>query len=895
MFIIRLLPITVLLVLLSACGGGGGGSSGGGSSSSSSSSSGGTDTTPGAFAFVDQTSIGLAITVESNTITISGINAAAPISISGGEYSIDGGAYTAADGTVQSGQSVTVRQTSSDQFSTTTDATLTVGGVSDTFSVTTQAEDTTPDAFSFTAQTNAALTTPIESSQVTITGINSVAPVSITGGEYSIDSGAYTALAGTVQQGQTVRVRQTSSDQLATTTEAVLTVGGVDAVFAVTTLSEVTPPTAAILFPHVAGAVVNRSSITIRGTADDDSGVMSVSVNGVAATTSDNYANWQATIPLTLGEDPNPVSVEVTDMLGNVNASAAATTIIYRYGVQGTCSVDFGFDAANDLVYQKNIIEGIIEFDLADGARRPVLNNGFTLDRLRYSQSGQSLYMLTGAGSLYEVDAQTGTQTLVAETGLSGVQDIEIDEANGVMYVFDSTQLAIVAIDLDDGSQETVSDNSNSGGSFDIFGGAYLAFDDGRLFVGMGNFSPAIFEVDLDNGDRTVISDNSVLGLLKVEGLLADVSGGVLYAADLLGGLYEVDIGTGASSLLSAPDYANNLLFEQAFDIQLDAANGRALISSCKPGVLMAIDLADGSRSRMLSPDRGAGPNLHEPQRIAYDPIRDRVLTINRTPSTNALSIIAVDVATGDRTIVSGPSAGSGAAFQGLAGVAMDTVNDRILVTDRLADEVIAVDPVTGARTVLSGGGQGGPAFDEPGAITLDGDRALVVDLALDALIAVDLTTGDRTVISQTGGPGSGVDLDGPVDLALDVANRQAYILSKPLAALLRVDLDTGTRTVVSDAATGTGTALQSPMFMTVDLQHNVAIVPVSSPVTGLVLVDLDTGNREFKNLFGGLTAFGSTGLAVDSASGRIYIAGADVNSVGIYDIDAHSQALISR
>lgn len=109
------------------------------------------DTIPDAFTFTDQIGVGLNTVVTSNTITVSGITCAAPISISSCtssscQYSINSGAYTNASGTVNNGDSVTVRQTSSGIYSTTTSATLTIGGISDTFSVTTMAAplDTTP-------------------------------------------------------------------------------------------------------------------------------------------------------------------------------------------------------------------------------------------------------------------------------------------------------------------------------------------------------------------------------------------------------------------------------------------------------------------------------------------------------------------------------------------------------------------------------------------------------------------------------------------------------------------------------------------------------------------------------------------------------------------------------
>ncbi|WP_347273385.1 S8 family serine peptidase [Candidatus Kuenenia sp.] len=104
------------------------------------------DTIPDQFTFTDQTDVALSTLATSNTIIVTGINTAAAISIAGnnGEYSVNGGAYVTTSGTVNGGDTVAVRQTASANFATTTDTTLTIGGVSDTFSVTTLAAEPVP-------------------------------------------------------------------------------------------------------------------------------------------------------------------------------------------------------------------------------------------------------------------------------------------------------------------------------------------------------------------------------------------------------------------------------------------------------------------------------------------------------------------------------------------------------------------------------------------------------------------------------------------------------------------------------------------------------------------------------------------------------------------------------
>ncbi len=97
------------------------------------------DTTPNSFTFVDQANVALSALITSNTITVAGINATTSISVSGGAYSLNGGAYTTATGMVGNGDTVAVEHTSSAANSTATNTTLTIGGISDTFTSTTLA------------------------------------------------------------------------------------------------------------------------------------------------------------------------------------------------------------------------------------------------------------------------------------------------------------------------------------------------------------------------------------------------------------------------------------------------------------------------------------------------------------------------------------------------------------------------------------------------------------------------------------------------------------------------------------------------------------------------------------------------------------------------------------
>lgn len=113
------------------------------------------DNVPDQFTFTDQIDVSWSRNITSDTITVSGVNEDVSISITGGTYSINGEDFTDENGTVTNGDKVTVRLSSASSSHTTTSATVTIGGLSDTFSVTTKymidVGDSDPSCFIATA------------------------------------------------------------------------------------------------------------------------------------------------------------------------------------------------------------------------------------------------------------------------------------------------------------------------------------------------------------------------------------------------------------------------------------------------------------------------------------------------------------------------------------------------------------------------------------------------------------------------------------------------------------------------------------------------------------------------------------------------------------------------
>ena len=198
------------------------------------------DTQPDGFAFVDQTGVTPGATVTSNAITITGLTGASPVAIDGGSYSVgcDPQGFRTSNGSITNGQTICVRHVASSQHSAVVDTTLAIGGVTDTFTSTTAPPDTTPEPFTLPVINGVQPGSVVVSSPVTIAGIDSPAPISVMGGEYSIGcGGSWTSAAGTIALGQQVCVRHTAASQPSSSVTTTLTIGGISAGFVSTTMA----------------------------------------------------------------------------------------------------------------------------------------------------------------------------------------------------------------------------------------------------------------------------------------------------------------------------------------------------------------------------------------------------------------------------------------------------------------------------------------------------------------------------------------------------------------------------------------------------------------------------------------------------------------------------------
>ena len=283
--------------------------------------------------------------------------------------------------------------------------------------------------------------------------------------------------------------------------------------------------------------------------------------------------------------------------------------------------------------------------------------------------------------------------------------------------------------------------------------------------------------------------------------------------------------------------------------VAVDAANGRALVADERAQAVLAIDLATGTRSVLSDNTTDTDIPFCAPVALALDTANDRVLVADKAKH----AIFAVELSTGDRSVLSGSRVPDAAnPLVAPTGIAVDGSRALVVDNDVNGPAILEVDLATGARTILSGKSKpdGTNLFIGPTAIAVDSanNRALVVDNRRGAVYAVDLVTGARSILSNVTTPDIQNPFGFPVAITLDSANNRALVLDSRERAVFAVDLVTGARTVLSrgtqdSEVPDSANPFSGPAGIALDAANGRALV-IDSRLSALVAVALDDGAR---------------------------------------------------
>lgn len=419
---------------------------------------------------------------------------------------------------------------------------------------------------------------------------------------------------------------------------------------------------------------------------------------------------------------------------------------------------------------------------------------------------------------------------LGAEVGegppISQVRFLSITGDGSTLHFYDDDAEAVFAVDTTTGDRSIVSDASNAfDGNMPVGTGPALNRINAMAWDPVGNrllaaniSNDTLIAVNVTSGDRNVVSSDANEGpnFQTTRSIAVDPDSGAIFVYEQnRASLYGVDRITGDRTVVSSDpgstdgEVGTGVDLSGTRNVVFDPDSGNLYATNTDINGIIAIDPATGNRSVFSDPEPeagapvGTGSNLYYPFELA---LGDGELLVD---DSHQEVLTAVDLTTGDRSVFLSSRLGDGYRFgNGPSNLVVDPATSTIyawLDSDR---KILAIDPATMERTVIvdrDDAGSGVPVSAIDG-IALHGSSLYFLDDSADSLIRVDTGTLARTVISDdedehngNAQVGTGPAFDGPKALAVDAANNRIFVADNRERSIVAVDLATGNRTVFSD------------------------------------------------------------------------------------------------
>ena len=282
-----------------------------------------------------------------------------------------------------------------------------------------------------------------------------------------------------------------------------------------------------ILFPPP--SATSEASMVVRGASRVGAGVSEVSVNGVAATSSDGFLSWRATVPLVVGSNNLSVSIRRNGVIINNSASVA----VQRFSSESSIvrgSGTWGGGRLNGMFYETAVDRMILTDDVSDG--------------------------------VWGVSTSTGSRTAVSNGGLgvgTGVgltfaTDITIADRKAM--VMDTS--ALVAIDLVSGQRTLFTEILNANGTNREVNNL-VGSPDGRTYLlttttsilRVDGVTAARTEMPLSGGTGPAIGNIACMAVSwrTNKAIISSYSGDQIYSVDLATGVRQVLSPAGSGAL----------------------------------------------------------------------------------------------------------------------------------------------------------------------------------------------------------------------------------------------------------------------------------------------------------------------------------------------------------
>lgn len=713
--------------------------------------------------------------------------------------------------------------------------------------------DSTPDPVEFENITEAEFGRWVDFAPVELTGINAPVTVSITGGEYAIDGGAFTDQPGSIEAHQQLAVRIASANQPLTAAVAQLKLGEQTYHLSVTTKDDAIAPEGRITFP-AGNAATEESMVTVSGFASDNDRVVGVTVNGHEATSNNDFRTWTALVPIEVGM--NQLVLAIEDAAGNVSGTADEASVDRQSPLDAPEGIYI--DKSANLAYVTDYItRSVYTVDLASGNRVTISGASrgegprmIAPGSLVLTNDKRYLYIADARDDvIYRVDVASGDRKIISSNSIGNGPDyiypvdLVLGPGEEHLWLTEGVQQQLLRVDVTTGNRVVVSGSGmGTGPLFESPEGLALSAD-GSLANVVDRDGGAIFTVDLSNGNRAIVSDDSSgegPSLVRPSRVVVEPVSGRLLVVDRYR-LVTVDPATGDREILSDEHTGAGIETGLYSDIGIGSAN-HVLLTDRSNHAVVKIDLTSGDRA-IFSGKAGNYANEWElPVALAYSE-DDNVLIVG---DPWRKQVLAVDFDSRESSVLVDGTAEEFSPSIVFSFLALDQPGDTLYVAKNLYSKVVGYNLATQSGTVI---------FDEEvtedyrgiiGSIVADPARQRLYYTARDAasIYQVDVITGERFTISSPE-VGSGEEIRRPVDLAMDSQNNRLFVAYDTAGSLFSVDIATGERQVVTSAylGVGTGPSISHAEQFDVDLDSQLAWV-VTFTSDEVIQVDLANGNR---------------------------------------------------
>ncbi len=505
------------------------------------------------------------------------------------------------------------------------------------------------------------------------------------------------------------------------------------------------------------------------------------------------------------------------------------------------------------------------------------------------------------AQAIIAVDLQTGARTAFSTAKndgapLDALVGMAMDAANNRLIVLEGVHDVLLAVDLTSGNRTIISDGSITSDGVSFINARALTLDGNRALV-TDSARDAIFAVDLTSGEQSVVYDGATDALDFGEpiSVVVDGDGGAFVLDKRLNTIFAINFDAGTSTVLS-DNSSGEIDFAGPRNMVLDTANDRLLVLDgselSAPDRLLAVNVDNGSRTVVSDNDLHSGPVLSVPVGLAIDSENNRVLVTDIIDR----MLLAIDLNNGERTLLSqSPILGSGDRIVIPNSIAWDDEAQRVLLSEELG-ELYSIDISTGDRDVVSNFLSAGDDLNTPTGIAIfeQGNEVLVVDRTADTVVNVDTITGERAILSDV--DQDGVAFNRPVGIALDEDNNRAFVIDEIIDEVFTVNLVDGSRGTISNDDNGTDTAFRRNEDIVFDSANNRVFI-VDSGLEALVEVDLITGLRRIVSNDDngeGVDFEFPTGLDLSSTNGGVIISDPILNALVSVDLTSGDRDIVS-